>query len=288
MLHYKERFKVKRMNQARLFRKKNPDAHYYNAICNFMKQRAIKDRTDSSFFSAGAICKVSVGERDFPLGSVSRGKKVVVGVNESFRVADHDFSKVSLISDAMFIQDILKSQDGKPADEHLHDDSKNLWFCGQVYYGVTQGSTALRGVAEMGKKLDLEGSEASRFLAITDGGGDRQTDYFSVQKSFIGLFFPHDMDEVLVCRPGAGLWYHNPVERVHASTNLGLQSVGIMRQKMSADIKEPITNCNSNEELRKAIERHEELKAALENSLSVPVDLLNLVFSKLSLKNKRF
>ena len=212
----------------------------------------------------------------------------MVGVNESFRVADHDFSKVSLISDAMFVQDILKSQDGKPADEHLHDDSKNLWFCGQVYYGVTEASTALRGVAEMGKKLDLEGSEASRFLAITDGGGDRQTDYFSVQKSFIGLFFPHDMDEVLVCRPGAGLWYHNPVERVHASTNLGLQSVGIMRQKMSADIKEPITNCNSNEELRKAIERHEELKAALENSLSVPVDLLNLVFSKLSLKNKRF
>ena len=279
---------MKRMNQARLFCKKNPDAHYYNAICNFMKQRAIKDRTDSSFFSAGAICKVSVGERDFPLGSVSRGKKVVVGVNESFRLADHDFSKVSLISDAMFVQDILKSQDGKPADEHLHDDSKNLWFCGQVYYGVTEASTALRGVAEMGKKLDLEGSEASRFLAITDGGGDRQTDYFSVPKSFIGLFFRHDMDEVLVCRPGAGLWYHNPVERVHASTNLGLQSVGIMRQKMSADIKEPITNCNSNEELRKAIERHEELKAALENSLSVPVDLLNLVFSKLSLKNKRF
>ena len=50
---------------------------------------------------------------------------------------------------------------------------------------------------------------------------------------------------------------------------------------MSADIKQPITNCNSNEELRKAIERHEELKAALENSLSVPVDLLNSVFSKL-------
>ena len=59
----------------------------------------------------------------------------MVGVNESFRVADHDFSKVSLISDAMFVQDILKSQDGKPADEHLHDDSKNYGSVGKSITG---------------------------------------------------------------------------------------------------------------------------------------------------------
>ena len=58
-----------------------------------------------------------------------------------------------------------------------------------------------------------------------------------------------------------------------------------MRQKMSADMEERIRNGNSNEQLRKAIERHEELKPALENSLSVPVDLLDLVSSKLSLKD---
>ena len=91
-----------------------------------------------------------------------------------------------------------------------------------------------------------------------------------------------------MCRPAAGFSYRNPVERVHAIANLGLQSVGIMRQKMSADMEERIRNCNSNEELRKAIERHEELRPVLENSLSVPIDLLNSVFGKLSLKDKRF
>ena len=96
------------------------------------------------------------------------------------------------------------------------------------------------------------------------------------------------MDEVLVCRPAAGLSYHNPVETVCTIANLGLQSVGIMRQKMSADMEEPIRNCNSNEELQKAIERYEELKASLENSVRVHVDPLNSVFSKLSLKDKRF
>ena len=216
----------------------------------------------------------------------------MVGVNKSFAVADHDFSKVSLIPDAIFVQDIPEPQDDKPADEYLHGDSKNSWFRRQVYYGVknmvTQASTALRGVAEMGKILDLDGSQASRFFAITDGGEDRRMDYLPVQKSLIGLFFHRDMDEVLVCRPAAGFSYRNPVERVHAIANLGLQSVGIMRQKMSADIEERIRNYNSNEELRKAIEWHEKLKPDLQNSLSVPVDPFNSVFSKLSLKDKRF
>ena len=54
---------------------------------------------------------------------------------------------------------------------------------------------------------------------------------------------------------------------------------------MSPDVEEHIRNSNSDEELRKPIEQHEELKPALENSLSVPVYLLNSVFSKLSLKD---
>ena len=132
MLHYTGRFKVKRMIQARLFRKNNPDAQYCNAIYNFMKQRAIKHRTDSIFFSTDAKCKVSVGEPDLPLASVSRVKKVVIWVNELFRVADHGFSKVSFIPDAIFVQDIPESQDDKADDEYLHDDSKNSWFHGQV------------------------------------------------------------------------------------------------------------------------------------------------------------
>ena len=94
------------------------------------------------------------------------------------------------------------------------------------------------------------------FFAITDGGGDWQTDYLSVQKSLIGLLLRHDINEVLVYRPVAGLSYCNPVERFHAIANLGLQSVG-MRQKMSTDMEESIRNSNSNEELRKAIEHHE-------------------------------
>ena len=43
--------------------------------------------------SADAKCKVSIGEPGTPIAAVTRGKRVIVGMNESFQVTDHDFSK---------------------------------------------------------------------------------------------------------------------------------------------------------------------------------------------------
>ena len=63
-------------------------------------------------------------------------------------------------------------------------------------------------------------------------------------------------------------------ERIHAVANLGLQSVGMMRQQMSPDMKLLKKNCNSNNELRKATKRHDGLKEALNESPSVSIDLL--------------
>ena len=54
MLHYTGRFKIRRMVQARLFRKSNPDAHYANSIYKFLKDRDVKNRQKVAFFSADA------------------------------------------------------------------------------------------------------------------------------------------------------------------------------------------------------------------------------------------
>ena len=94
LTHYTGRFKVKRMVQARLMRKANADSHYANAIYSFMKDRAVKYLDETVMISADAKCKVSVGEPGYPIASVSRGKAVIVGVNETFKVGDHDYSKV--------------------------------------------------------------------------------------------------------------------------------------------------------------------------------------------------
>ena len=74
-MYYTGKFWVRRMVQARLFRKHNPDSHYSNTIYNFRKERVMAHRDTSTLFSVDVKCKVSVGEPDFPIASVRRGKR---------------------------------------------------------------------------------------------------------------------------------------------------------------------------------------------------------------------
>ena len=94
------------MLQARILHKNNLDEHYTNAILKFLKERSLNSEKPVAFVSADAKCKVSIGEPGFPVAVVSRGKKVIVGATETAMVADHDFSKISIIPDAALIHDV--------------------------------------------------------------------------------------------------------------------------------------------------------------------------------------
>ena len=56
-------------------------------------------------------CKISVGEPGYPLAAVVHGKQVIVGKNETFQVADHDFSKLSIIPDGILIHKIPENNE---------------------------------------------------------------------------------------------------------------------------------------------------------------------------------
>ena len=99
---------MRRAVQARLLQKRNPDAHA-RAVFKFLKQRAIKDTT--AFLSADAKCTISVGEPGFPLAAITRGKKVTIGKNQQFSVANHNYSKLSIIPDAVLVHDIPDSNE---------------------------------------------------------------------------------------------------------------------------------------------------------------------------------
>ena len=102
----------------------------------------------------------------------------------------------------MFVQKI-------PENKEQGDESfQSSWFSGKVFYSfknmVTQGSSALQGVVEMAKILKPQRISASRFYAISDGGGDRRVGYLSVKKALIGMFLVHDLDELIISRTAAG------------------------------------------------------------------------------------
>ena len=194
ILRYTGQFKVKRMIQSRVLRNDNPDAHYTNALHSFLKERSQLYADNCAMVSADAKCKVTLGKPGYPIAAVSRRKRVIVGSHKSLQVGEHDFSKTSLIPDAILIQAILVPQtnDTSETSETVEGSTEKSWYRGQVFYGVksmvSEGSTAWRCIVELGKTLELEYETIpGRIYCYTDGGGDRRMTFIQVQLAVISV-----------------------------------------------------------------------------------------------------
>ena len=135
---------------------------------------------DSQYANANAKCKVPIGEPNYPVAAIASGKKVIVGLQERFKVSDHDFTKVSVIPNAVLIHDIPDVENGEShgngADEIFDgiEEGKSKsqgWYTD--YYGfknmVLEGSTSRRCIAEL-KNILLEhfgGKVPPRLYVIT-------------------------------------------------------------------------------------------------------------------------
>ena len=95
-----------------------------------------------------------------------------------------------------------------------------------------------------------------------------------MQKSYIALFLLNNFEEILIARTATSLSYRNPVERVHAIANLGLQSVGLMRKAILQNMENVIRNSNSNGEIRKLCSKNNDLEIELKKSLDQPKKLI--------------
>ena len=88
------------------------------------------------------------------------------------------------------------------------------------------------------------------------------------------MFFHHNLDEIVVTRTAAGLSFRNPVERVHAIANLGLQGIGLMREEMNSEMeKKIIGKYNSNAEIRKVCVDNQVFQQSLEKSIAPAKEL---------------
>ena len=78
--------------QPCILHRNNPDECYVNAILKFLKERS--QNSKKLLFFLWAKSEVPIGEPDFPVAAVSRGKKIILVANETVMVADHDSSKI--------------------------------------------------------------------------------------------------------------------------------------------------------------------------------------------------
>lgn len=124
--------------------------------------------------------RVKVGEPDFPVAAAERGKQVIVSLNETFSVGDHDFTKLSLVPSVAFIVDIPESME------------EGTWYSGNVFVGLKDGvfepSSPFRHAKKLFDILNSQMIDRSILFMYMDGGPDHRLTYISVQLSLIALF----------------------------------------------------------------------------------------------------
>lgn len=140
----------------------------------------------------------------------------------------------------------------------------------------------------------LQALEASRLhlnpilCLYTDGGPDHRSNFLSVQVSLIALFRLLDLDMLVAARTAPHNSYRNPVERIMSLINIGLQSVGVMRQKMPQDMEDAIQNASTMDEVRKVADKVPDLKQHFASCIVPVKQLLADILCRLSLKSEKF
>ena len=140
--------------------------------------------------------RVKVGEPGLPVASVEREKKILVALNQSFEVCDHDFTRFSLIPSVTLLIDMPDTIDGS-------------WYDGEVFVGIKDAvfepSSSLRRLSELHDNVLLTRMrEKSVLFLYTDGGPDHRSTFVSVQLSLIALFLNLNLDLLCSARTARG------------------------------------------------------------------------------------
>ena len=120
----------------------------------------------------------------------------------------------------------------------------------------------------------------------SDGGPDHNLTFGSNQLALICLFQQLDLDVLQVVKTAPYHSWKNPCERINCILNLGLQSVGLMREKMTPDLETVMNHCSNMQEVRQAAKDNASLKDAFQDSLEPVKVLLSSIFQRLKLKDQ--
>ncbi|CAG8449099.1 2638_t:CDS:2 [Scutellospora calospora] len=169
-----------------------PDIHYASALFRYEKKFAMKFHEITNFIFMDDKYHCKVGEPGFPVAAIEREKKVVVNRNTIFAVADHDYTKMGIISSITMICNI---------PEFINAD----FYVGKVCIGlkdlIFQPSLPLRHVTKLYNiLLTKELTDKSILCLYIDGSPDHCCTYTHVQLLYICLFLALDLDYFVAVR----------------------------------------------------------------------------------------
>ena len=153
--------------------------------------------------------------------------------------------------------------------------------------GTFEPSSPMRHMAELCSILDGQHRDKKALLVYTDGGPDHRVTYLSVQVSLIAIFLKLDLDFLCAAQTAPCHSWRNPVERIMSTLNLGLQCIGLMREKMDDDFETEAQKCNL-KDLRAVASRKPDFSSTVCDSVSHTKVLLTQIIQRLKLKGENF
>ena len=149
--------------------------------------------------------RIKIGEPGFPVAAAEHGRRVMVKVESSFDVADHDFTKFSMIPSVVLMNNIPQNITESRYRGKVYVSLKDAAF---------ESSSPICHMTELSSIFSSLQQEKKIVLLYTDGGPDHRVTFLSVQLALIALFLKHDLDLLCAARLAPYHSWSNPVERI--------------------------------------------------------------------------
>lgn len=276
-LQFTNRFKIQYKIQVRQLRASHPDAHFCAALFKYLRARAIQLRDHITILFMDDKAKIPVGE---PGGAVStgvRGRQSLVPTDTTLSALDHDVASIGSFATSVMLKVEIPAEVNKS------------WYRGQVSVCVNDAvfecANPFRNAAVMIHDADPNNPILFKY---SDGGVEHRNVLIKVQLSLIAVFKILNLDLLVAARCAPGQSWVNPVERVMAILNIGLQNVATERDKSSHEIEAILKRCGSMAEIRKTAETNPELRDAWAKSVAPVSEMIAKRFERLKLKGEPF
>jgi hypothetical protein len=211
-LFYTGRFKLQFKVQTRQLHHNHEDAHYQSAAIKLHRSFAIRYREYVLYVCLDDKHKVDVGEPGAPVETgVRQHHAAITGAHQQLQASDHSFHTASLTPSGILVSEIP-------------DELSESWYRGKLHVALKDAalepSSCFRHMAELVAVCRARGVPVPPILlALTDGGPDHNTSFYTVIVGWVVLFFELDLDFLWATRPagnptGAGAVVARPGREV--------------------------------------------------------------------------
>ena len=280
-LNFTSRFNLKYKVQRRQLRASHPDAHFNSALFKYIRLRMHQLSSDIFVLFIDDKAKIAVGEPGEPVSTGARGRHSITPSSLELVALDHDMTAKGSLTSSVYMEPNITSE------------PEGSWYSGKVTVSVQdsvfQKSNPYRNAAATLRlaRKDPSGPKPIH-VKYSNGGTEHRNLLVKVQLSLIATFKILGLDMLIAARVAPGQSWQNPVERVMAILNIGLQNCALERAETSVDTEQLLKKCGSMAEIRKSAEHHPELVEAWQSSLKPVQEVISARYQRLKLKGQPF